>query len=81
MVTNFLKYNSINLEYKEEIVIYLEEDIIAKDIDIIDYFKANKERIPIIYNIVRDYLAISPSSAPSESTFSKVGDIITKKKK
>lgn len=46
-----------------------------------DYCKANKERFPIIYNIVKDYLAISPSSAPSESTFNKVGDIITKKRK
>jgi len=45
------------------------------------YPRANKDKFPIIYNIVRDYLAISPSSAPSKLTFSKVGDIITKKKK
>jgi len=73
----FFKDKSINLEDKDEIVIYLEEDIISKEIDIIDYYKANRERFPIIYNIVKDYLAISPSSAHSESTFSKVGDIIT----
>jgi len=60
--------------------IYLEEDIISEEIDIIDYYKANEEKSPIIYSIVKDYLAISPSSAPSESTFSKVGDIITKKR-
>jgi len=76
----FFKSTNTNLENKDEIEIYLEEDIISKEIDIIDYYKANKERFPIIYNIVKDYLAISPSSAPSESTFSKVGDIITKKR-
>ena len=76
----FFKDKSINLEGKDEIVIYLEEDIISKEIDIIDYYKVNRERFPIIYNIVKDYLAISPSSAPSKSTFSKVGDIITKKR-
>ena len=75
----FFKDKPSNID-EEEIDLYLEEDTISKETNIIDYYKANKERFRIIYNIVKDYLAISPSSTPSESTFSKVGDIITKKR-
>ena len=44
---NFLKDKPSNLD-KEGMDIYLEEDIIPKEFDIIDHHKANKERFPII---------------------------------
>jgi hypothetical protein len=38
----------------------------------------NKNRFPIIYKIARDYLAILGTSTPSEATFSKANNIVTK---
>ena len=69
-----------NNNNKEEIEIYLKENRISKEINIIDYYKANKNRFPILFNIVKDYLAIMATSAPSEFIFSKTSDIITKKR-
>ena len=72
--------NNNNLDNREEYEIYLEENRTTSNIDFIDYYKANKSKFPILYNLVKDYLAIITTSALSESTFSKVGDIITKKR-
>ncbi|EGP90281.1 uncharacterized protein MYCGRDRAFT_37333, partial [Zymoseptoria tritici IPO323] len=37
-------------------------------------------KYPILFQIARDYLAIIPTSAPAERVFSRVGDIVTKKR-
>lgn len=72
-------FNS-NTNIDNEIEIYLQENRIHKEIKIEDYYNSNKTRFPIIYKIARDYLSILSTSNASESTFSKVGDIVTKKR-
>jgi hypothetical protein len=70
--------NTTTNNIENKIDIYLVEPRVAKDITIENYYNTNKTRFPIIYNIARDYLAISTTSTPSEATFSKVGNIVTK---
>jgi len=74
---DFFQENSTIIE-EEEINIYLREKVIVKEIDIIGYYKINKDRFPIIYNIAKDYLAIPSTSSASESKFSEVSNIVTK---
>lgn len=76
----YIDNRNINTNTKEKYEIYLEEIRISKKINIIDYYKANKKKFPIIYNIVLDYLAIMTTSASNESIFSKTNNIITKKR-
>ena len=77
---NSLYKDNSKLIDKEEIDSYLEEEVISKDISIIDYYNANKDRFPILYNIARDYLAILASSNPSKSTFSIASNLVTKRR-
>ncbi|KAM9935759.1 hypothetical protein OXX80_004684 [Metschnikowia pulcherrima] len=46
----------------------------------IEFYKDRKATYPIISRIAKDYLAMSAMSAPSESLFSQVGDMVTKKR-
>jgi hypothetical protein len=52
---------------------------ITVDTDIFAYWKAKQFDYPVIACIVRDYLAIPATSAPSESVFSQASDIVTKR--
>lgn len=66
---------------RDEIIEYLAEgEVSFTTIKTEEFWRLNKSKYPILYNIARDYLAIMPSSAPSESEFSKAGDIVTKKR-
>ena len=47
---------------------------------VIFFYKNNSIRFPIITKIALDYLSINTTSVPSESTFSRAGDIVTKKR-
>jgi hypothetical protein len=74
----YVSNNTTTNNIENQIDIYLAEPRVAKDITIGNYYNTNKTRFPIIYNIARDYLAILTASTPSEATFSKVGNIVTK---
>ena len=60
-----------------KIGIYLIQARVVKDIKIEDYYNSHKTRFPIIYKIIKDYLAILSISSASEATFSRVGNIVT----
>lgn len=70
--------------YKEfdEVEAYLNEAVLTKDSkeDISSYYYSNRIKRPILYTIARDYLAISTTSVPSESEFSKANNIVTQKR-
>lgn len=63
-----------------EVDTYLEERRSSRKTKIDEYWRLSKDKYPILFLIAKDYLAIPPTSVPSESTFSKVGDIVTKKR-
>jgi hypothetical protein len=73
-ITNRSNINNLN----NEVEIYLNKPRIPKEITIENYYNTNKNRFPILYNIARDYLAILATSTPSESTFSKINNIVIK---
>lgn len=63
-----------------EVDTYLEERRSSRKTKVDEYWRLSKDKYPILFLIAKDYLAIPPTSVPSESTFSKVGDIVTKKR-
>lgn len=63
-----------------EIDRYLTEPIEAEDQDPVAYHKTRKGSFPIISRMARDYLAVSAMSAPAEALFSRMGDVISKKR-
>lgn len=69
-----------------------EEETVEDEIDVylkqgrmrcrnpIEYYRDRKATFPVISRMARDYLAMPAMSAPAESLFSQVGDIVTKKR-
>ena len=43
----------------------------------LDWWKLNKEKIPLVANLARKYLCIPATSAPSERVFSTAGNNVT----
>lgn len=65
---------------EDGVILYLREKRAAKKVEVIDHYKGNKNRYPIIYDMTEDYLATSAISSPSDSFFSHVNVIITRKR-
>ena len=55
---------------KNELITYLQEKRIV-NVDPLDYWRANKDRFPILAIMARDYLALQPTSKDVEGNFSK----------
>lgn len=51
--------------------------ILAYKEDPLKWWEAHQSRLPILYCIARDYLAIPATSAPSEREFSAAGQLVT----
>lgn len=61
----------------DEVKKYLAED---QQDTIFDFYTARRNTFPVIAQMARDFLAIPAMSASSERIFSKVGDMVTKKR-
>jgi hypothetical protein len=66
--------------WKAELDRYLAEPRIDKDADILAWWDQNAVRLPHLYKVAQDYIAIPGSSVPSERVFSKAGDLVSKKR-
>ena len=73
---NEFYYNII--ESEDEYLVYLNESIILLKIYLLDFWKQNQYRFPILSTLARRYLAIPVSSGLIESIFSIGTNIITK---
>jgi hypothetical protein len=49
-------------------------------IDVLDYWKENKNIFPTLYTMARDIFAVPVSTVPSESCFSSANRILTDKR-
>ena len=79
MKSDFKKYRfeSGCLEQKTELDKYLSEDLDADDdFNILDWWKLNSHRFPILSQLARDVLAIPISTVASESSFSTGGRVV-----
>lgn len=58
---------------------YLKEELYPrkKELDILEWWKINSLKYPVLSTIARDILAISASTVPSESAFSSGGRIVS----
>ncbi|KAF8004199.1 hypothetical protein HF325_001647 [Metschnikowia pulcherrima] len=65
---------------EHEIERYLMEPIENPRQDPVAFHKTREASFPIISRIARDYFAASAMSAPAEALFSRMGDIISKKR-
>jgi len=56
---------------------YLEEEVNTnKNLNVLDWWKANSMRFPILANMAREFLAMPISIVASEPTFSSVGRVV-----
>jgi hypothetical protein len=56
---------------QNELTKYLQEDRVGAGDNPLDYWRANKNRFPVLAKMARDYLALQPTSKDVEGTFSK----------
>ncbi|KAF8003602.1 hypothetical protein HF325_001050 [Metschnikowia pulcherrima] len=71
------RYKAIRVE-ANEIETYLKEE--KENAEVVDFYRTKKGRNPILFQVAKDILAIPAMSAPAESLFSILGDIVTKKR-
>lgn len=64
-------------KFESELTKYLDEALESRgDLDVLNWWKLNSSRFPIVANIARDVLAIPVSTVTSESVFSVGGRVL-----
>ena len=66
----FLQEDELGLEIPNELITYLQEKRNV-NVDPLDYWRANKDRFPILAIMARDYLALQSTSKDVKGNFSK----------
>lgn len=64
----------------DELTLYISEGRARSQETVKKFYHNRRDSFPIIYRIAKDYLSIMAMSAPSESLFSQVKDIVTDKR-
>ena len=73
----FLQTTGLTSSNKSELQKYLEEELeITTNLSILDWWKVNSGRFPILSNIARELLAMPVSTVASESAFSTRGRVL-----
>jgi hypothetical protein len=63
-----------------EVTKYFRQQVMPRETDIYQFWKAKQFEFPIIAKMAKDFLPMPATSSPSEVVFSAGGDIITKKR-
>ena len=78
LVKRFLiSLSNTNETNNSELKVYFSEPVIGFESSVLDYWKENRERYPILHLIAKDYLSMMPTSVASERSFSLAGLTIT----
>ena len=70
-----LKNRSLT-EAKCDVALYCEEGIVPEYSDIIEYWKTNRKKFPLLCRLARKFLCTPGSSAISKRVFSTAGNVI-----
>ena len=70
-------FSNTNETNNSELKIYFSEPLIVSESSVLDYWKTNIARFPILSIIAKDYLSMMPTSVASERSFSLAGLQIT----
>lgn len=65
---------------RNEVFTYFGEMSLAKEDDALQWWKANRDRYPMLARLAKSYLCIPGTSTPSERLFSAAGNITSKKR-
>ena len=65
---------------EDELQKYLKEETVNTSVDSLAWWRMNATRFPTVSGYARDVLAIQATSVPSESLFSKAGNVVNKKR-
>lgn len=79
-LVSFLDVQSAEDEEETEILSCLESEREKRAIEVEYFYRSGKQTYPVLYAMVKDFLAIPAMSAPSEALFSRIGDVVTKKR-
>ncbi len=73
VLATFTSTTSVNTA---ELKVYLKEPVVADDEDILNYWKKNRMRFPILSSMAKDFLSMMPTSVLSERAFSLAGFLL-----
>ena len=77
--TKPIEKNRSFTEAKCEVAFYCEEEVVPEDSDILEYWKTNRKKFPLLSRLARKFLCIT-SSATSERVFSTAGNVVSERK-
>ncbi|KAL7854971.1 hypothetical protein SRHO_G00033500 [Serrasalmus rhombeus] len=72
--------DDVQNQVRNEVLTYFGERNIAKEQNALQWWKANRDRYPILARLAKSYLCIPGTSTPSERLFSAAGNIVSKKR-
>jgi hypothetical protein len=70
VLATFTSTTSVNTA---ELKFYFQEPVVAVDEDILNYWKENRMRFPILSSMAKDFLSMMATSVLSERAFSLAG--------
>ena len=60
--------------------LYCEEGVVPEDSDILEYWKTNRKKFPLLSRLVRKFLCIPALSATSEQVFSTAENVVSERR-
>ena len=74
-----LKNRSLK-EAKCDVALYCEEEVVPEDSDILEYWKTNCKKFPLLSRLATKFFCIPASSATSERVFSTTGNVVSERR-
>ena len=75
--TNTISKSRSLTEAKCDVALYCEEEAVHEDSYILEYWKTNRKKLPLLSRLASKFLCIPVSSATSERVFSTDGNVVS----
>ena len=80
IVTKVEKSIPLIERFQEELKLYLSLDLVMSSTNVLDWWKINSVKFPLIGRVAKQILCTPATSTPSERAFSKAGNLISVKR-